>query len=319
VRRVPEMLSSPAVRLAAALSLGSGIAAPAEEVVTFPVGETVPGTFTPTGLVVFLTDFGVRDDAVALCKGVMLTLDGSLRIVDLTHQVTPYDVDEGAFYLAEAADAFPSGTVFVGVIDPGVGTDRKAVVIERDDGQVFVVPDNGLAAAALSGHRLVGAWEIEDPRFMAEHPSATFHGRDVFSPAGAVLAAGRASPHQAGVPVRELVGRTRAAPTFDGRTFSGTVELLDKSFGNVWTDLGRARLEEAFPTWPAHLRVRVGDHDLQVPLVRTFGDVPEGEPLAYLNSRDRLSLAVNQGSFAGRFGVQAGDPIRVSAVEGDDR
>lgn len=315
---------APGSVLAASSAEAPGVRADGSLATPGDVGQTheaaePSGAFTPTGLVVFLTDFGLEDDAVALCKGVMLSVDATLRIVDLTHDVTPYDIDEGAFYLAEAADTFPPGTIFVGVIDPGVGTDRRAVVIQRDDGQVFVVPDNGLASAALAGGRMAGAWEITDPRFQAKRPSATFHGRDLFAPAGALLAAGGARPEDAGPPVRDLVGRDRPLPLFEKDTFRGTVELLDKSFGNVWTNLTRAGLEEAFPSGITQLRVVLEGHDLRLPLVRTFGDVSEGAPLAYFNSRDRLSLAINQGSFADHYGVEPGDQVRVSAAEGDPR
>ncbi len=266
--------------------------------------------FEPTGLVVFMSDFGVRDDAVALCKGIMLAREPALRIVDLTHDVTAFDIREGAFYLEEAARTFPAGTVFVGVIDPGVGTERRAIVAETANGQLFVAPDNGLLTHVLAEWPLVGAWEITNPAFAVEAPSTTFHGRDLFSPSGAVLAAGQYEPADAGPSAERLV--TFEIPTSELRdgAWHTAVLLLDKAFGNVWTDLTRAELEARGPL-PTLLHVWIGDTRLDLPLVATFGDVPEGRPLAYFNSRERLSFAINMGNFAAAHSVSVGQPVTV--------
>jgi len=267
--------------------------------------------FEPNGLVVFLSDFGVRDDAVALCKGVMLSQDPALRIIDLTHDVTAFDVREGAFYLAEAARVFPPGTVFVAVVDPGVGTTRQAVVVEAEE-HVFVLPDNGLVTFAIEGAS-PRAWELTNTALMAPHPTPTFHGRDVFSPAAAAIASGDVEPSAAGRPVRDLVRLPHVVPRFEDGVWHAEVQLLDKAYGNVWTNLAREDVAGGTPALPDTIELRAGDATWRLPLVETFGDVPAGAPLAYFNSRERLSFAINMGSFAATHGLAAGTPILVRA------
>src|SRR5215470_2066768 len=145
----------------------------------------------PPPTIVFMTDFGTVDDSVALCKGVMYSIEPSLRIVDLTHQVTPFSILDGARYLYGATPYYPAGTVFVVVIDPGVGSTRKAIVAKSRRGQYFVLPDNGLLTLVNQRDGLEAAREITNPAWMIGAAlSSTFHGRDIFSPAGAHLARG---------------------------------------------------------------------------------------------------------------------------------
>jgi len=150
----------------------------------------VPGAVQPP-TVVFMTDFGVIDDSVALCKGVMYGIEPNLRIVDLTHQVTPFSIIDGARFLFGASPYFPSGTVFVTVIDPGVGSSRKAVVVKTKRGQYFVLPDNGLMTLIEDRDGIDSAREITNRAWMVGAKlSSTFHGRDIFSPVGAHIAHG---------------------------------------------------------------------------------------------------------------------------------
>jgi S-adenosyl-L-methionine hydrolase (adenosine-forming) len=157
-------------------------------VVNCAVGQEVAKA-RPT--IVFMTDFGVVDDSVALCKGVMYSIAPEVRIVDLTHQVTPFSILDGARFLYGATPYFPAGTVFVVVIDPGVGSTRKAVVVKSRRGQFFVLPDNGLMTLVEQRDGLESAREITNPAWMIGGKlSSTFHGRDIFSPVGAHLARG---------------------------------------------------------------------------------------------------------------------------------
>ena len=195
-----------------------------------------------------------------------------------------------------------------------MGTERRAVVAETSEGQLFVVPDNGLLTRVLAGGTLAGAWEIEDPFFMVENPSSTFHGRDLFAPAGAVLASGQRRPEDAGPPASDLITFRLAAPEFrDGAWHTGVL-LLDKTFGNVWTDLTRADLMSRGPL-PGLVAVELADGRLELPLVSTFGDVPEGRPLAYFNSREQLSFAINLGNFAATHSVLPGQPVVVRVLD----
>src|SRR5215472_8305066 len=189
--------------------------------------------------IVFMTDFGVANDAVAICKGVMWSITPDLRIVDLTHQVTPYSILDGARFLVGASPYYPSSTVFVTVIDPGVGSTRKAVVVKSKRGQYFVLPDNGLITLVEGRDGIEAAREITNPSWMrGEAISSTFHGRDIFSPAGAHLARGddwtTVGPD---VPLDKLVRLDFAPAKMDDRGLHGEVIATDGPFGNLVTNL----------------------------------------------------------------------------------
>ena len=273
-------------------------------------GETAP-EFVPNRTVVFLSDFGTRGDAVGICKGVMLSHDLGLRIVDLTHRIAPFGIREAGIYLRQALRYYPSGTVFVAVVDPGVGTSRRAIVLETRTGMLIVAPDNGLAPLAATDAGIRGIWELRDPRFMRPDRDVTFAGRDLFAPAAALLASGGARPAEAG-PALEAI-RTlelplaRAAP---GRV-EGVVLLIGDPYGNVWTNIERTHLERAFGRAPERIEVTIGAVELELPLVSTFGEVSAGRPLAYFNSHGQLSFAINLGSFAGSHGVEVDGTVEV--------
>src|SRR6202158_816047 len=158
--------------------------------------------------IVFMTDFGAANDAVAICKAVIVGIAPDARIMDITHQVTPFSIEEGARFLAGVSPYYPAGTVFLTVIDPGVGTSRKAVIVKTKKGTYFVVPDNGLVSLVVDRDGLDSAREITNPQWMiGDAVSSTFHGRDIFSPAGAHLASGW-DYTMAGPEVQQLVRLT---------------------------------------------------------------------------------------------------------------
>lgn len=253
------------------------------------------------GLVTLTTDFGTADGYVGAVKGVILSLSPGVQIVDITHDVPPQDVAAAAFALAQAAPYFPAGTVHVAVVDPGVGGARHGVVV--DDGrQRFVGPDNGVFELAVPVP--VAAYEITAPAFRRGTVAATFHGRDVFAPAAARLAAG-AHPEEAG-PKVALEGRLPGAPALrvspDGRTLRGRIVHVDR-FGNLITDIPAARLGEG-------ARVRAGRASLKV--TTTYVSVARGKPLAYVGSSGTLEIAVRDGSAARRLGLRRGAPVTVT-------
>jgi len=249
-------------------------------------------------IIVFMTDFGTFDDAVAICKGVMLSIAPDARIVDLTHHVTPYSIADGARFLARTALYFPRGTIFVGVVDPGVGTVRHAVIAKSGRGQYFVVPDNGLLTLIENRDGIEGAHEITNPAWMWPGAvSATFHGRDIFSPAAAHLARGE-DWRGAGPQVPHLARLTLKPAAMTAAGISGRVVALDGPFGNLITDVD-AELFQKLGFRPGDaVRIKVGHLDLTVPYVVTFGDVPVGQPLLFIDSSGLVSLAINQKSFA---------------------
>lgn len=256
--------------------------------------------------IVFMSDFGTTDDSVALCKGVMIGLAPAVRITDLTHEVTPYSIADGARFLAGTAPYWPEGTVFVVVIDPGVGSTRKAVVARSKRGQWFVVPDNGLLTLVAARDGIAGMREITSPAWMLPGgTSSTFHGRDIFAPVAARIARGD-DWTDVGPVVTALVTLDLPRAAIADGTLSGDVVALDGPYGNLVTDVQRPLFAELGWALGDKVAVHFGDRELVLPFVQTFASVPQGEPLLYIDSRDRLSAAVNQGNFSQRFGVTPG-------------
>jgi S-adenosylmethionine hydrolase len=255
--------------------------------------------------IVFMTDFGVVDDSVNICKGVMYEIMPTVRIVDLSHQVTPFSIADGARFLFGSTPYYPAGTVFVVVIDPTVGSTRKAVIIKSKRGQYFVLPDNGLITLVAERDGLEGAHEITNPQWMiGKGISSTFHGRDIFSPAGAHVARGddwtQAGPE---LPLASLVKLDVKAASIDERGLNGTVIATDGPFGNLVTNVSADDFLKLGYQRGQTVPVNIGGTALQIPFVKTFSDVPLKKPLMYIDSRGRLGLAVNQSSFAATYGV----------------
>jgi S-adenosyl-L-methionine hydrolase (adenosine-forming) len=259
--------------------------------------------------IVFLSDFGTRDDAVAICKGVMLQVEPALRLIDLTHEVTPFAIQDAARLLADTADHYPAGTVFLAVIDPGVGGERKAMIARTKRGQWFVLPDNGLVTLVADRQGLAGTREIVNPRWTrAAARSSTFHGRDVFAPAAAHLAHG-ADWTQAGPPIAHPVRLDIRAAQLDGDVVRGTVIATDGPYGNLLTDVDATLFQKLGWVIGDAVPVEIAGAKLELPFVRTFGNVPEGQPLLYVDSRARMGLAVNKGNFAETHHVAIPSPI----------
>ncbi|MGA8273072.1 MAG: S-adenosyl-l-methionine hydroxide adenosyltransferase family protein [Candidatus Sulfotelmatobacter sp.] len=256
--------------------------------------------------IVFMTDFGVVDDSVALCRGVMYSIMPDVRIVDLTHEVTPFSILDGARFLYGATPYFPAGTVFVVVIDPTVGSTRKAIVAKSKRGQFFVLPDNGLLTLVEQRDGIEGVHEITNPAWMiGSKMSSTFHGRDIFSPAGAHVARGddwtKAGPE---VPVAALVRLELKAARVDDRGATAEVIATDGPFGNLVTNLDAEDFLKLGYQRGQEVPVKIGGKEMKIKFVRTFSDVALGQPLLYIDSRGRFAMAVNQGSFAEVYGVK---------------
>ncbi len=269
----------------------------------------------PRPLVVLMTDFGTTDDAVGLVRGAVLAVAPDAQVLDLTHEVPAYDLEAGARLLEDAPGVYPEGTVFVAVVDPGVGTPRRAIVVRLANGRWLVGPDNGVLSLAMARHGVDWVRAIEDRRFLRPEISSTFHGRDVFAPTAGHLAIGSPPPADVGPVVEDWI-RVEPRPVVlvpgPPPALEARVVALDEPFGNVWTDVGPADLER-LGARPERLVFRLGDagREVEAPLAGTFGDVPEGQPLAYWNSRGRLSLAINMGDAAHAFGVERGARVVV--------
>ena len=260
--------------------------------------------YPPT--VVFMTDFGVVDDAVAICRGVMYSVMPSVRVVDLTHEVPPFSILDGARFLEGVTPYYPPGTVFVVVIDPGVGSTRKAIVARSKRGQYFVLPDNGLLTLVDESDGIEAVREITNTDWMiGTKLSSTFHGRDIFSPVGAHLARGdnwtTVGPD---MPVKSLVRLDLKAVALDARGLNATVIATDGPFGNLVTNLEAEVFLKLGYQRGQEVPVTVGGKAMRMKFVNTFSDVPVGEPLLYIDSRGRLGLAVNQNNFSATYGIR---------------
>jgi S-adenosylmethionine hydrolase len=267
----------------------------------------------PRPIIVFMTDFGIVDDSVAICKGVMYSIVPDLRIVDLTHQVTPFSIADGARFLYGATPYFPAGTVFVVVIDPTVGSSRKAVIVKSKRGQYFVLPDNGLMTMVQDRDGLDAAREITNPAWMIGAAlSSTFHGRDIFSPAGAHLARGddwtQVGPE---LEIAKLVRLDVKPAKLDDHGLTGQVIATDGPFGNLVTNISGEEFLKLGYARGQTVPITIGKKQMAIPFVRTFSDVPLKQPLLYIDSRGRLGIAVNQDSFARTYGILPPQPIFV--------
>lgn len=281
-------------------------------------GVGVPMAAPPNGIVVYETDFGLKDGAVSAMRGVARGVDKALILEDLTHDIPAFNIWEGAYRLNQAASYWPAGTVFVGVVDPGVGTDRKNIVVETKSGHFFVAPDNGLLT--LVGESLgvaaIREIDVEKNRLPGSEKSYTFFGRDLFSYTGARLAAGKVAFADVGPLVDSMVTIPYQRPDFADGKLVGTIPVLDVQYGNVWTNIDRATFEKLGLSRGESATIRILDDDEPIwdgeaPYVDTFGDVPEGEPLLYFNSLDNVALAINYGDFASTFGVSSGPEWRI--------
>jgi S-adenosylmethionine hydrolase len=254
--------------------------------------------------IVFMTDFGTANDAVAICKAVMLGIAPEARIMDITHQVTPFSIEEAARFLEAVSPYYPSGTVFVAVIDPGVGTSRKAIAVKSRKGQYFILPDNGLITPVLDRDGLASAREITNQNWMIQAAiSSTFHGRDIFSPAGAHLAAGW-DFNMIGPEVPQLVRLTHKTSTTTDKGIEGDIIGLDDPFGSLVSDISGDDFKNLGYTLGDKLRVDINKEPVVLPFVKTFMDVPVGDTLLYIDSRGRVGVAINQGNYSKKFAVE---------------
>ncbi len=254
--------------------------------------------------IVFMTDFGTANDAVAICKAVMLGIAPDARIMDITHQVTPFSIEEGARFLAGVSPYYPAGTVFAAVIDPGVGTSRKAVIVKSKKGQYFVLPDNGLITPVIDRDGLESAREITNQNWMIQSAiSSTFHGRDIFSPAAAHLAAG-GDFTLAGPIVPQLVRLTPKLSITTEKGIDGDIIGLDDPYGSLITDIPVEEFKKLGYNFGDKIIIEINKKPVTLPYARTFMDVPVGDKLLYVDSRGRVGVAINQGNYSKKFNVE---------------
>jgi S-adenosyl-L-methionine hydrolase (adenosine-forming) len=255
----------------------------------------------------FLSDFGLDDDFVGVCHGVIARIAPDAQVIDVTHGIAPQAVLQGAVVLASSLPYVPEG-VHLAVVDPGVGSDRRAVAVRDREGRVFLGPDNGLLVPAAERGGIEGAWALENAAYRLERVSRTFHGRDVFAPAAAYIATG-VMPEELG-PALEPASlvRLELPPAEIREGEIRTMVLLVDRFGNAQLNVVAADLERAGIAPGA--QVEIGDHSATV--ARTFADAPSGGLLLYEDAYGRLALAMAGGNAAETLSIRVGDELTIA-------
>jgi S-adenosylmethionine hydrolase len=257
-------------------------------------------------IITLTTDFGQTDSYVGTMKGVILSICPDVTLVDISHEIRPQSVQQAAYVLSTAAPYFPAGTVHLVVVDPGVGTERRPMVVQTGRA-LYVVPDNGVLDLVLSQDPARQAIHLTEPRFRLAQVSATFHGRDIFAPAAAHLACGT-DPNQMGQPLppAELVSLSMLRPQpLPGGQWEGAILHVDH-FGNLITNMKPTKAESSISFMVRGRRIEA--------LSNTFGDVEAGELVAYVGSSGHLEIAVRDGNAAQALGMDIGDTVRIEGV-----
>lgn len=271
-------------------------------------------TLSQSKALVFQSDFGLKDGAVSAMKGVAYGVSPEIDMFDLTHEIPAYDIWEAAYRLYQTAPYWPKGTVFVSVVDPGVGSDRKSVVMKTNSGHYFVTPDNGTLTLVAEQLGVAEIRIIDETvnRLKNSDSSYTFHGRDVYAYTGARLASGTISFEKVGSKTLKDVTRIKyQKAVFESGVIKGNIPVLDIQYGNVWTNIDRKTLAKLSAKIGDKLSVMIFNENKQifngvVTLSNTFADVAVGENLGYMNSLGNFAVGVNQASFSEKYKVYSG-------------
>ena len=269
---------------------------------------------------VFQTDFGLVDGAVSAMYGVAYTVNPALKIHDLTHEITPFNIWEASYRLIQTINYWPENTVFVSVVDPGVGSDRKSVVARTKSGRYIVTPNNGTLTHVIRLDGIDAVREIDENvnRLPRSGESYTFHGRDVYAYTGARLASGIIDFDGIGpeFPVDSLVSLPIVEPRIEGNAVYGTIDVLDVRFGSLWTNIPRTLFLQTGIKYGDRVSITI-ENDTRcvyrniILYAKSFAEVYVGEALAYVNSLDCVAVAINQGSFARAYNIGTGNSWRI--------
>lgn len=270
-------------------------------------------------ILVFQSDFGVKDGAVAAMKGVACGVSNNLQIYDLTHEITAFNISEAAYRLEQSSNYWPTGTVFVSIVDPGVGSTRKSIVMKTKTGHYFVTPDNGTLTLVAESMGIEGVREIDETknRLQGSNESYTFHGRDVYAYTGARLASETITFEDVGHPLEgDIVRIPNLSAEVKGNEIAGNIPVLDPQYGNVWTNIDKASLGKIGVNAGDSVMVSVyfdaaKKFEKKLLFATTFSAVPVGSELVYMNSLLKLSVAINQGNFAAKYQISSGGDWKV--------
>jgi hypothetical protein len=267
-----------------------------------------PAHAAPIPVIGLFTDYGWEDPYVAQLKGVIFTINPGARLVDITHTVSPFNVTEGSYLLDQCAEEFPAGTIFVAVVDPQVGTSRDPILLETAKGKFFVGPDNGLFTQVLAHEGFSKAWKLDKPEFFrVGDVSRTFHGRDIFGPVAAHLAAG-IDPERLGSPLKTLTLLPDRQPTFSGTVITAEVLHIDR-YGNVILNLPSGSDLAAKLKDGNLIKISIGKENYAAPLVKTYGEVEKGRLLLLYGGSGLLEISMNEGSAARQLKVEPGTSV----------
>jgi S-adenosylmethionine hydrolase len=272
-------------------------------------------SFAQNKIVVFQSDFGLKDGAVSAMKGVAMGVSPDLKLFDLTHEIPAYNIWEAAYRLEQTVEYWPAGTVFVSVVDPGVGTNRKSVVLKTNSGHFIVTPDNGTLTLVAQSLGIAELREIDEKinRRQGSERSYTFHGRDVYAYTAARLAAGVISFEQVGpVLPNEVVNIPFQKAKFENGKIRGTIAILDIQYGNIWTNIPDDVFKKLDVKTGGTVKVsiyhnRQKKYEGKMPYAETFGSVAKNKPLLYLNSLMQVSFALNMGNFSETHHIYSGN------------
>ena len=274
-------------------------------------------------IVVFQSDFGLKDGAVSAMKGVAMGVSPNLKLFDLTHEIPAYNIWEAAYRLEQTVMYWPAGTVFVSVVDPGVGTNRKSVVLKTKSGHFIVTPDNGTLTLIAESLGIEAVRQIDEAinRRKGSEKSYTFHGRDVYAYTAARLAAGIIKFEEVGAALpNEVVKIPYQQAVMEAKKIKGTIAILDVQYGNIWTNIPADLFNKLNVKIADKLHVVIYQHKIKkyegdMPYTETFGAVAKGKPLAYLNSLLQLSFALNMGSFSSAYKIYSGNDWTVEITK----
>lgn len=276
---------------------------------------------------VLQTDFGLGDGAVSAMYGVALTVDPELKIFNLTHEIPQYNIWEGSYRLYQTVTYWPENTVFVSVVDPGVGTDRLSIVVKTNDNKYIVTPDNGTLTHIYQNFGIKEVREIDETinRLPNSGESYTFHGRDIYAYTGARLATGVIDFEGVGreIPKEEIIQLDTPESKAENGQISGVIDILDIRFGNLWTNISRELFVGEGYELGDLLEVTIENNNRQVyknamTYGKSFAENRLGEPLVYVNSLDKLGVAINQGSFAKAYHIGTGTNWKITIRKAHD-
>ena len=271
----------------------------------------LPSCSKPQPLIVLMTDFGEKDFYIGAIKGAIYKVNPNARIDYISNYISKFNVEEGAYTLLKSAVEYPAGTIFVVVVDPGVGTERKPIAVKTGGGKFYIGPDNGIFSLVIEKFGLEAIFEISNPDVMQKDKmSSTFHGRDIFGPAGGHLSRG--------VAIEQLGNRLTDYVRFDSdkaiiveNKVVGRIVVVD-DYGNAISNIQKSQFEELGWSLGGTLKVKVDNQEFNVEFVKAYGDIPTGGYLGLFGSGEVFEVAINQGDLAKALNLKSGDRIEIS-------